>query len=74
MNNPNILHIELDPVDAMLIMSVLQMVRDPSFPFKGLTRAIDNYNATVVKNITPEQVSEANDALAMYQLLAQAGL
>ena len=56
MNNPNKLHIELDQVDAMLIMSVLQMVRDPSFPFKGLTRAIDNYNSTVVKNISPDQV------------------
>ena len=68
------LQIELDPVDAMLIMSVLQMVRDPSFPFKGLTRAIDNYNATVVKNITQEQVQEANDVLAVYQLLTKVGL
>ena len=74
MNNPNKLHIELDPVDAMLIMSVLQMVRDPSFPFKGLTRAIDNYNSTVVKNISPDQVQEANDVLAMYQLLTKVGL
>jgi len=66
--------IELEPVDAMLILSFLRIVRDSINGLRGLTKAIDNYEYEVCKNITLEQVHEANDGLAIYRLLAEAGL
>jgi len=74
MSDPDKIPIELDPVDAMLIMSFLRVVRNSLYGLQGLTKAIDNYEYEVCKNITLEQVHEANDGLAIYRLLAEAGL
>jgi len=66
--------IELEPVDAMLLMSFLRIVKTSAVGFKGMTRAIDNFEYEVCKNITPQQVCEANDSLSIHRLLAEAGL
>jgi hypothetical protein len=74
MSRSDKIQIELDPVDAMLILSFLRIVRDSINGLRGLTRAIDNYEYEVCNNITLEQVREADDGLAIYRLLAEAGL
>ena len=74
MSNLKKMPIELEPVDAMLLMSFLRIVKTSAVGFKGMTKAIDNFEYEVCKNITPEQVCEANDALSIYKLLTEAGL
>jgi len=74
MKNPENVTIELEPTDAMIILSFLRMIRYDIHCYTLFAKAINNYQHEIFENLSPEQIREVNDELRIYALLKEAGL